>query len=260
MWRGKCYEGKETIMLRSVYDMRGYTIRARDGALGQVDQFLIDDRTGRIRYLVVRIGGWLLGRRVLITPEALGPVNTSLHTLDVVLTQQQIEDSPEIETNLPVPQQHAAANLQGNTMLGWEMLPGPWYRSMSYSTAPSTLNDVQDPRKGDSLRGDPRLRSTRELIGYRLQASDGASGHVVDFIIDDTIWTIRFVVVDTGIWWPGKRVVLPWQRIEAIHWVDSTVEVGVLRATVKRHPEYVPARLRQQERIQNGSLRPEPPC
>jgi hypothetical protein len=237
--------------------MRGYTVCAQDGALGQVDQFLFDDRTGKIRYLVVRIGSWLLGRRVLLTPAVLGSISMPLATLDVALTQQQIVDSPDIETNPPVSQQHTAADFQDDaTMLGWEMLPGPWYRGMSWYTALSTIDDSQSPRKRDSQCGDPHLRSTREVIGYRLRASDGTIGHVVDFIVDDTTWTIRSVVVDTGPWWPGKRVALPWQRIEHIHWVDSTVEVGVLRATVKRHPAYDPAKMRQQNRTQNGPLRP----
>jgi len=30
-------------------------------------------------------------------------------------------------------------------------------------------------------------------------------GHLDDFIIDDETWTIRYVVVDTRNWWPGKK-------------------------------------------------------
>jgi hypothetical protein len=127
---------------------------------------------------------------------------------------------------------------------------------MSWYAAPSTVNDLQSRPKGESPRSDPHPHSTREVIGYRLHASDGTMGHVVDFILDATTWTIRSVVVDTGTWWPGKREILPWQRIEHIHWLGSTVEVGVLRATVKRHPTYDPARLRQQERTRNGQARP----
>jgi hypothetical protein len=127
---------------------------------------------------------------------------------------------------------------------------------MSWYTVPTASDDTQSPHTSDAQSSDPHLRSTREVIGYHLQASDGTIGHVVDFILDDTTWAIRSVVVDTGTWWPGKRVVLPWQRIENIHWVDSTVEVGVLRATVKRHPTYDPTRLRQQTPSSNGQLRP----
>jgi hypothetical protein len=57
-------------------------------------------------------------------------------------------------------------------------------------------------------RGDPHLRSTHEIGGYLIQARDGDLGHVTDFIVDDTSWTIRHLVVDTRNWWPGKPVLV----------------------------------------------------
>lgn len=243
-------------MLQSVYAMRGLSIGARDGALGHVDYFLFDDRTGTIRYLVVRTGNWLLRRRVLIAPEHLGAINTALRTLDVALTRQQIADSPAIETNPPVSQQYTAADLQDDaTMLGWDMLPGPWYRTISWCTTPWTTDDVQRLRKNVSRRGDLHLRSTREVIGYQLRATDGTIGHVVDLLLDETTWTIRSLVVDTSGWWPGKHVVLPWKRIKGIRWPISTVEVDVSRETVRRHPVYDPADVRPRSPIQNGQTR-----
>jgi sporulation protein YlmC with PRC-barrel domain len=42
------------------------------------------------------------------------------------------------------------------------------------------------------------LRSTREVIGYHIAASDGEIGHVDDFVINDGSWTVRHIVVDTS--------------------------------------------------------------
>lgn len=58
-------------MLQSVRDLRGYIIHATDGEIGKVDQFLFDDETWTIRYLVVNTGNWLLKKLVLISPIAL---------------------------------------------------------------------------------------------------------------------------------------------------------------------------------------------
>jgi hypothetical protein len=244
-------------MLRSIYDMRGYTIRARDGAIGQIDHFLFDDRTGNVRYLVVRIGSWLLGQRVLLAPQVLSAVSEPFQMLDVALTRQQIKDSPDLLTNPPISRQQGVAGLRDDGYpLGWDMLPGPWFRNMSWYAVSATVGDVERRDESDTHRNDPHLRSTREVIGYRLQASDGAIGQVVDFIVDDTAWAVRSVVVDTGVWLPGKRVLLPLQRIKDIHWSDSTVEVGLLRATVKRHPAYDQTRLWPQNHIRNGQTRP----
>ncbi len=41
---------------------------------------------------------------------------------------------------------------------------------------------------------DPHLRSTRQVTGYHIHATDGEIGHVEDFIVDDEIWAVRFLV------------------------------------------------------------------
>lgn len=58
-------------MLRSIEELRGYTIGAIDGDIGSVDDFYFDDERWAVRYLVADTGGWLGGRKVLITPPAL---------------------------------------------------------------------------------------------------------------------------------------------------------------------------------------------
>ena len=52
--------------------LKGYAIEASDGRIGTVDDFLFDDRTWKIRWLVVDTGRWLTGRKVLIHPSAIG--------------------------------------------------------------------------------------------------------------------------------------------------------------------------------------------
>jgi hypothetical protein len=132
-------------------------------------------------------------------------------------------------------------------MLSYGMFPSSLLVGMS-GHAIQSADEARVALEDVLAHSDAHLRSTREVIGYRLQARDGAIGHVVDFIVDDSAWTFRSVVVDTSTWRPGKRVVLPWQRIADINWDTSTVEVRVLRSTVKQHPIYDLARLRQQDR------------
>jgi hypothetical protein len=86
--------------------------------------------------------------------------------------------------------------------------------------------------------GDPNLRSTRDVAGYHIQATDGAIGHVVDFLIDDDTWAIRYLVVDTHNWLPGKKVLIAPQWIDRVNWSDSTVSVNLSMQSVKDAPEY----------------------
>jgi hypothetical protein len=74
-------------MFRSVNELKGYTIEATDGDIGEVVQFYLDDEKWTIRYLVADTGGWLMVRRVLISPASLGRVDWNSRRLHVKMTK-----------------------------------------------------------------------------------------------------------------------------------------------------------------------------
>ena len=98
-------------MLTNTTHLKNFVIRATDGELGAVDQFYFDDETWAIRYLTVDTGGWLGGRRVLISPISVIRTDWQARQLDVALTKKQVEKSPDINTHEPVSRQHEAAYL-----------------------------------------------------------------------------------------------------------------------------------------------------
>ena len=85
---------------------------------------------------------------------------------------------------------------------------------------------------------DPHLRSTHDVRGYHIQAADGEIGHVEDFMIDDETWAIRYLIVDTRNWWPGKKVLISPQWIERVSWSDLKVFANLSREAVRQSPEY----------------------
>ncbi|MGO9116223.1 MAG: hypothetical protein ACLQPD_01280 [Desulfomonilaceae bacterium] len=87
-------------------------------------------------------------------------------------------------------------------------------------------------------RDDPHLRSTRQVTGYHIHATDGEIGHVEDFIVNDENWAIRFLVVDTRNWLPGKKVLLSPQWIKRVEWADSSVYFDLTRESVRNSPEF----------------------
>ncbi len=70
------------------------------------------------------------------------------------------------------------------------------------------------------------------------QATDGQIGHVEDFIIDDETWAIRYLIIDTQNWLPGKKVLLSPRWIESVSWDESKVFVSISRKAVEQSPEY----------------------
>ena len=51
-------------------------------------------------------------------------------------------------------------------------------------------------------------RNINSLIGYHMQATDGKIGKIEDFYLDDETWTIRYLVVKTGNWLSGRKVLI----------------------------------------------------
>ena len=225
-------------MLRSVSGIRGFAIHATDGDLGTVDEFLFDDAQWTIRYLVVNTGGWLTGRLVLVSPMAFRAIDWDRETFDVALTRRQVEQSPSIAMDQPVSRQLEEEYSRyfdypyywGELGLrGADMSPRMSWRTAVNSTRPSM--------------GDSHLRSARAVTGYAIQARDGDLGHVEDFIVDDESWVLRYMVVDTRNWWPGKHVLVSPRWITSVRWTQSSVVVDLLRETIKAGLEYDPSTL-----------------
>jgi hypothetical protein len=89
-------------MLRNASAIKGYAIAASDGRLGTVSDFLFDDASWLVRWVVVDTGKWLSGRNVLLPPSVLGHLDPREKEFSVRATMQQVKDSPEIDTQQSV--------------------------------------------------------------------------------------------------------------------------------------------------------------
>jgi sporulation protein YlmC with PRC-barrel domain len=74
------------------------------------------------------------------------------------------------------------------------------------------------------------MNNASQMIGKTVVASDGEIGTVHDLYFDDRTWSVRYLVVDTGKWLPGRKVLVapeaivkPWHHEAAIA-VDLTTE------------------------------------
>lgn len=221
-------------MLSKVKTITGYRLDGFDGELGKVKEFYFDDRHWTIRYLVADTGNWLTDRQVLISPHALVTVNKKEEHIEINLTKKQIEDSPSLDSDKPVSRQFEEA------YYGYYEWPIYWDGPYMWGGYPYIERDREKWKR--SIQGekawDPHLRSTHEVNGYHIQAEDGEIGHVDDFIIDDDTWAIRYLVIDTRNWWPGKKVLVSPQWIERVSWSESKVFVNLFRESIGQSPEY----------------------
>lgn len=87
---------------------------------------------------------------------------------------------------------------------------------------------------------DPHLRDSGEVMGYHLQARDGELGHVHDLVLDDQDWGVRYFVVGTGNWWPGKKVLVAPIWVDRVSWADRAIFVDLERELIRAAPAYDP--------------------
>jgi len=223
-----------TAMLIKAKTLKSYKLNALDGEMGRALEFYFDDHHWTIRYLVADTGTWLSGRKVLISPHALIAVSKEEQHISVDLTRKQIEDSTFIDTDKPVSRQYEKTYYE---YYGW---PAYWAGSNMWGMCPYIMRDRRKWRETTQEEPvwDRHLRSTNGVSGHYIHASDGEIGHIEDFIIDDDTWAIRYLIIDTRNWWPGKKVLISPQWIESVSWSESKVYLSMSRNTVKMSPEY----------------------
>ncbi|MBU0714196.1 MAG: PRC-barrel domain containing protein [Verrucomicrobia bacterium] len=228
-------------MNRSLSDLVNCVVRASDGDIGLVQQFYFNDYSWTIRYMVMNTVIWRPGRQVLISPVALNKPEWKARVFPVNLTKLQVQHSPNIDTAQPVSRQHEVELFK---YYGWPVYWGSNpYVGIGYPV-PTNLPSIAEEKKGlpEKSEDDPHLRSTDQVAGYHVQATDGEIGHVQDYIVDDETWTICYIVVNTRNWWPGKKVLVSPRWIERVSWEESKLFVDLSRESVRNSPEYDPSK------------------
>jgi hypothetical protein len=234
----------------------GYTIGAVDGVIGHVKDFYLDDESWVIRYLVVQTGQWLLHRRVLISPIAINQPNWSEQSFPTAITQEQVKNSPSIDTDKPVSRQHEKEYLGyyeyphywvGGSLWGWGANPEMMLGAGRIERTAAESSRADEEKLGEDadancagLPHDAHLRSGNEISSYSVHAEDGDIGHVQGILVDEKSWAIRYLIVNTSNWWLGHQVLIAPQWIVGVSWGDRKVSVSLSRDAVKGSPPYAP--------------------
>lgn len=182
-------------MFRKTRDLRGFSIGARDGDIGEADDFIFDDNNWTVRYLVADAHRWLPGRKLLISPVVVEKADWEGKRLPVLLTREEVRNSRDISMD-------------------------------------EELSAQDEVKYYDYYGFRSHLRSMKNVVGYSIQATDGEIGHVDDFVIDEDPWTIRYMIVNTRNWLPGRKILIapPW--ISRVDWKNSDVYLNRSRQAI----------------------------
>ena len=221
-------------MLRSMKELERYKVSATDGDLGSVDNFLVEDTSWAVRYLVMDTGGPLGGRRVLIPQLAFREVDYSARRFRLALSRTKIQESPSINLDLPVSRQVEREHHQYYGYVPyWGTGAGPVGPHDPDDTAKTPPASPGEPNERPS---DTHLQSAKEVTGYHVEGTDGSIGHVRDLVVDDETWGVHYLVLATANWWPSKGVLISPAWAKRVSWPERKVYVGMTREAIRASP------------------------
>jgi hypothetical protein len=220
-------------MLHKLETLVGSHVMATDGKIGKIRTFLLDDRSWMVRYIVVEVSYWsqrdvLLavssgGRSAVSAPPSV-PLSAPLlavdqpdwasRTLRVRMTRRQVDESPDIETNMPVSLQQRLAMEEEYGMLA------AWIdQDLLMSSRPAGIErPVHDNE-------DPHLRSTQEMHGYVVAGDDGKMGSLRGFVLDASSWHVGFLNVKSGGLLRRRKMLIPSRQVQDVSWAWRRIDV-----------------------------------
>jgi len=249
-------------MLHSLKEVKGYQLQASDGDIGRCKDFLFDDRYWTVRYMVANTHKWLPGgRKIVISPIALRRPDREQSLLPVAITRDEIKASPPLEEHEPVSAQYERDFFNhygygyywmGSGIWGAYGTPGSLLQPQIGSIAKDAPEDLA-PKETDDK--ECHLRSTNEVEGYTISATDASIGHVEDFIVDDESWSIAYLKVDTRNWLPGgQKVLIRPDQIESVSWSTRSVKTFLSAEQIRQRPESDLQQLNQTPAAQKNVL------
>jgi len=229
---------KET--LRSVDSFIDSPVSCVDGELGKVDDLLFEDHKWGLRYLVVEAGGWFSTKQVLISPGHLArPRETAGDgVFPVILTKQQLKESPLLESHAPISRQYEEEHARYHNIHGYWMGASLWGAS-PFPEIHSPGEVYEHETNIDKIEKS-NLRSSSQIMGYTVAATDGEVGEVKDVIIDIDTWKVRYLVLDVGNWLSGRQVIVDTDWVEHFSYDDKTAHVSLAKDQIKEAPAFDP--------------------
>ncbi len=235
---------KGYVILAKADKLIGCAIQAQDGEIGTVMDLYFDDEQWGIRYAVVKTGGWLKGRKVLLSPVSFVSLDRETRSLVVSLSRSEVENSPRWDSDKPVSREFEE---ELHSHFKWPVYWPPvlYYGYGGFAVAsvdeelPDPGSDVREAiERQKSHKHFSHLRSFKEIAGYRIAAMDEEFGSIENMLYDDFTWNMAYFVVDTRKLLPGKKVLMSVRWVRHIRYSGHLISVSLNSDELKNAPEY----------------------
>ncbi len=92
------------VHLRSTERITGYHIYASDGQIGHVNDFIIEDESWQVLYIVIDTANWLGGKKILVSVKHCKEINWEKSQIQIDISKDAVKESEvfdESRYNLP---------------------------------------------------------------------------------------------------------------------------------------------------------------
>jgi uncharacterized protein YrrD len=197
--------------LRNLVDAR---VIAKDGRIGRVCDFLFDDQSWNVGYIVVSVKAWLVRRTVVLPTSAVTDQDWEKKLIWVRLSKEQVRRSPTANSLNPVNRQQELA------LRKYYRWPAYWEGNWGEFNLPPLPVGREYPVHSQE---DRHLRSAEHLITYEVWDQKALIGRLEDFVVDPGSWHISYLDVRAGTWLQSRYVLLPIRCVRSISWGNHRV-------------------------------------
>jgi sporulation protein YlmC with PRC-barrel domain len=227
-------------MMVSYKQLRGFAVQALDGAAGCVHDFVFDEKTWAIRYIVYEHGVGLLSRKSMLDPEQIHKADAEGMKLNVDATSREVNKSHQSgEKVLP-------AGKSSISRTSWEIL----FNQMAPAAQPDMLHATHRPPLptewlenafGPNAQTDfeTELAHASDILGYHVSSNDGKLGTVDDFIIDSSNWTVSHLVVNLAHGKNGKRILVSQEWVDWVSRKQKSISITADKQTLEACPTFM---------------------
>ncbi len=221
-------------MLISLHDIHQYKMKARDGEIGHVSDFIFDQKDWKLRFVADKTSR-VFGREVLVPASAISRTDWREQTLHVNLDREQVRQGEKVkirELLSPGGRQYLNINELMMIQPGSQHLPMSSSPSTDHGSLGVLMNNMLPENQRErvivqDLENDESLQSTQMVLGFRITTRNGELGRVEDFIVDESDWSIQYMVIRTSGADVDKRILVSPESIDWVSWRKKHVSVDM---------------------------------
>ncbi len=207
--------------------------------IGELWGLVVDRQSWSITHIVVEPGRRLKSSGILVSREALSFLDRRKGILGVSIVSGEANRGEEGDVSAMLESPHVTRlKVSMEPEDDWALprpapLPAfPLPVVSSFYVAEGALQAWDGPPP------ESRPKTCRDLIGCSVQGIDGTVGVVDDLLLDDDGWAIRYAVVDTGRWFPGRKAILPTLWLKHSREEMESLQVDLRVEDVKAGPSF----------------------